>query len=65
MLRRGAARADEISLQIIDPDEDENSRAILENMPGWIGDGAPERDVGVLTVGASTPLRPGRRYCGE
>ena len=65
MLRQGAARADELSLQIIHPDEDEKSRTILENMPGWIGDGAPERDVGVLAVGASTPLRPGRRYRGE
>ena len=63
MLRQGAARADDLLLQIIHPGKDDNFRTVLEQMPGWVGDAAPEREVGVLAVGASTALKSGRKYC--
>ncbi len=64
MMRQGAARADELPLHIILSDGEERTRAVLEKMPGWVGDATPDNDVGVLAIGATAPLRPGRKYRG-
>lgn len=58
MMRHGAARADKFGLQVWE----EEAKQVLETMPGWVGDAAPNEDVGVLAIGANTPLRKGRKY---
>lgn len=63
MMRLGATRADELPLMINSPAEEKKMRSVLENMPGWVGDGKPDdEDAGVLALGASAPLRSGRHY---
>ena len=64
MMMLGAARVDELPLLINSSEGERETRGVLENMPGWIGDAAPQQDVGVLDVGAITPLRRGRKYRG-
>ena len=65
MMRQGAARADEFPLHIISSHGKERNVRMLEQMPGWVGDAKPDDDVGLLAIGAETPLRPGRRYLGR
>ncbi len=65
MMRQGAARADEFPLHIISPLGKEKNIRVLEQMPGWVGDAKPDDDVGVLAIGAETPLRPDRKYLGR
>ncbi len=60
MMRQGAARADELGLQVSEGE----AKRIFETMPGWLGDAAPGEDVGVLAIGAGAPLRKGRGYLG-
>lgn len=62
MMRLGAARSDELPLQIISTEREEKTRAVREQVPGWVGDARPDDDVGVLAIGATAPLKPGRRY---
>lgn len=63
MMRLGARRADILPLMINSPAEEKKIRSVLENMPGWIGDGRPDdEDAGVLALGALAPLRPERPY---
>ena len=65
MMRQGAARANEFPLHIIPSHGKERNMRVLEQIPGWVGDAKPDDDVGVLAIGAETPLRPGRRYLGR
>lgn len=60
MMRQGAARANELGLQVGDGE----AKQVLEKMPGWVGDAAPGEEVGVLAIGAEAPLRRGRKYVG-
>lgn len=62
MMRLGAARADELPLQVISSEGKEKTRAMLERMPGWVGDARPDDEVGALAIGATVPLKAGRRY---
>ena len=62
MMRLGAARADELPLQVISSEGKEKTRNLLERMPGWVGDARPDDEVGVVAVGATVPLKAGRRY---
>ena len=62
MMKMGAARADEFPLQVISREGKENTRAMLERMPGWVGDARPDDEVGALAIGATVPLKAGRRY---
>lgn len=58
MMRQGAARADRLGLHVWE----EEAKQVLETMPGWVGDAAPDEDVGVLAIGAKTPLKKRRKY---
>ena len=58
MMRQGAARAHELGLQVGDGE----AKEALMKMPGWVGDAAPNEEVGVLAIGAEAPLRRGRQY---
>lgn len=58
MMRQGAARAHELGLQVGDGE----AKEALMKMPGWVGDAAPNEEVGVLAIGAEAPLRKGRQY---
>ena len=62
MMRLGAARADELPLQVISSDGKEKTRAVLERIPGWVGDARPDDEVGAVAIGATVPLKAGRRY---
>ena len=62
MMRLGAAKADELQLQIISKEGKKKTQAILERIPGWVGDARPDDEVGVLAIGATVPLIAGRRY---
>ena len=62
MMRLGAARANELPLQVISREGKEKTRAMLERMPGWVGDARPDDEVGALAIGATGPLTAGRRY---
>lgn len=64
-MRLGAARAHELLLQIDSGQGKEGRQRVLEQMPGWVGDATPEDDMGVLAIGATTPLKPGRKYRGS
>ena len=65
MMRLGAARADELPLQVISSEGKEETRAMLGRMPGWVGDARPDDEVGALAIGATVPLKAGRRYQGS
>jgi hypothetical protein len=58
MMRLGAAMADRLPLLLGVDDE----VSVLDETQGWIGDAAPEAEVGRLELGASTELRNGREY---
>ena len=62
MMKLGAARADELPLQVISSEGKENTKATLERMPGWVGDARPDDEVGAVAIGATVPLKAGRRY---
>ena len=62
MMRLGAARADELPLQVISSEGKEKARTMLERMPGWVGDARPDDEVGTLAIGATVPLKAGRTY---
>ena len=62
MMRLGAARADELPLQVSSSEVKEKTRAMLERMPGWVGDARPNDEVGTVEIGATVPLKTGRRY---
>ena len=62
MMRLGAARADELPLQVSSSEVKEKTRGILERMPGWVGDARPDDEVGTMAIGATVPLKAGRRY---
>ena len=62
MMRLGAARADEMPLQVISSEGKENTKATLERMPGWVGDARPDDEVGAVAIGATVPLKAGRKY---
>ena len=62
MMRLCAARADELPLQVISSEGKEKTRTLLERMPGWVGDARPDDEVGAVAVGATVPLKAGRRY---
>lgn len=62
MMKLGAARANELPLQVISREGKEKTRAMLERMPGWVGDARPDDEVGALAIGATGPLTAGRRY---
>ena len=62
MMRLGAARADELPLQVISSEGKENTKAMLKQMPGWVGDARPDDEVGAVAIGATVPLKAGRRY---
>ena len=51
--------AEEVSLQT---DNDSEMLEALYAIKGWVGDGNPKNDMGVLAVGAEAPLKAGRRY---
>ena len=65
MMRLGAARANELPLQVISSEGKEKTRAMLGRMPGWVGDARPDDEVGALAIGATVPLKAGRRYQGS
>ena len=56
MMRLDAARADELLLQVISS-EVKKTRAVREQMPGWVGDARPDDDVAVLTIETIAPLK--------
>ena len=62
MMRLGAAKADELPLQLLSSEAKEKTRTMLERMPGWVGDARPDDEVGTLAIGATIPLKAGRRY---
>ena len=62
MIKLGAARADELPLQVISSEGKEKTRAILERIPGWVGDARPDDNVGAVAIGAMVPLKAERRY---
>ena len=62
MMKLGAARADELPLQVISSEGKEKTRAILGRMPGWVGDARPDEEVGAVAIGATVPLKAERRY---
>ena len=62
MMRLGAARADELPLQVSSSEVKDKTRATLERMPGWVGDARPNDEVGTVAIGATVPLKTGRRY---
>ena len=62
VVRLGAARADELPLQVISSEEKERARTMLEQMPGWVGDARPDDEVGAMAIGATVPWKAGRRY---
>ena len=61
MMTLGAARADELPLQVVSSEAKE-TRTLLERMPGWVGDARPDDEMGAVAVGATVPLKAGRRY---
>ena len=62
LVRLGAARPDELPLQVISSEEKERVRTMLEQMPGWVGDARPDDEVGAMAIGAIIPLKARRRY---
>ena len=51
MMKLGAPRADELPLQVICSEGKENTKAILERMPGSVGDARPDDEVGAVRLG--------------
>ena len=49
--------AEQVPLQI---DNDSEMLEVLYAVKGWVGDGSPKNDVGVLAVGAEAPLKAGK-----
>ena len=62
MMILGAARAHELPLQVISSEGKESTKAMLGRMPGWVGDAKPDDEVGAVAIGATVPLKAGRRY---
>ena len=62
MMRLGAARANDLPLQVSTDEAKEKTRAMLGEMPGWVGDARPDDEVGAVAIGATVPLKAGRRY---
>lgn len=62
MMRLGAARAAELPLQVLSSVKQGKDQSVLERIPGWVGDARAKDELGVLAVGASDPLKRGRKY---
>ena len=51
--------AEEVPLQT---DNDSEMLEALYAIKGWVGDGSPKNDVGVLAVGGEAPLKACKEY---
>ena len=56
IMRLGAARANELPLQVILSEVKDKTRAMLEQMPGWVGAARPSDEVGTMAIRATVPL---------
>ena len=56
IMRLGAARANELPLQVILSEVKDKTRAMLEQMPGWVGEARPSDEVGTMAIRATVPL---------